>query len=88
MVTILAIRGDVVITEFSETFFRSIMDKFAGQAVATDGAYRIAGLEPGRYTIVAVAMNPTAARDLSKVRYVTGSVDVSGPEVTLDLAIP
>ncbi|MBI5091944.1 MAG: carboxypeptidase regulatory-like domain-containing protein [Candidatus Hydrogenedentes bacterium] len=88
MVVVLALRGEVVITEFSESFFRSNMDKFAGQVQAKDGAYQISGLEPGRYTIVAIAMNPAAGQDVSKMRFTTGGVELAGTAGALDLAIP
>ena len=85
--------GDVPLSNASaKTVFHSLVMTrgMASPQVApnADGAYRVAGLEPGRYTVVAAVTSEEATKDLANptIRFVVENVDVTADsETVLDL---
>lgn len=84
----------IALTEFpgsaGELTFQDLIDisrNSAGQCgVSPEGAFRMDGLDPGRYTILALAVNASAQQQIPQVRTTHKAVQLSaGTEVQVNL---
>jgi protocatechuate 3,4-dioxygenase beta subunit len=89
--TLVVVAGDASVTSGTATdvgqALLSLRPAFRSTVqIQTNGPYRLSGLQPGRYTLVALAQTPGAGPDTTAVRVATAAVDVSKvSELTLDL---
>jgi hypothetical protein len=89
--TLVVVAGDASVTSGTATdvgqALLSLRPAFRSTVqIQTNGPYRLSGLQPGRYTLVALAQTPGAGPDTPAVRVATAAVDVSKvSELTLDL---
>jgi hypothetical protein len=89
-VFVIALRGEVQITEMTQSFWMELRDLFAAQAQVTGGSFEMSGLEPGTYTIVALDMgNPQSGRmSMENARYGTVVREISSEGQTVEIRIP
>ena len=90
-VILLALRGGIEITAISEDLWISLRDSIAGQAqIAADGSFEMAGLEPGTYTFVAVAIgNPREGRvTIENAPFATVVTNVASDDTAIVLRLP
>ncbi|MBI5092257.1 MAG: carboxypeptidase regulatory-like domain-containing protein [Candidatus Hydrogenedentes bacterium] len=87
---VFALRGDVDLSGTNLFTAMAHVDKYAGMATSdVEGVYTVKGLEPGRYTIAAMAVNAKTGPDPAHPRFTTGGVTVPADgEAKLDLKIP
>ena len=89
---VMALRGEQAIpeNELLSAMYGERRSGAAGSALTKpDGAFRISNLEPGRCTIMVVAVNPSSGNSESGPRYTSATITVpESGEVRVDLRIP
>lgn len=88
MTAVYALTGDVNVDRVDLPFFESMRTRLAGAAVMEGGAGVIAGLEPGDYTILGIAMlgDPNASADNIRFTSQPLTVQQGGQNLNVNLA--
>ncbi len=89
-VFVIALRGEVQITEMTQNVLMELRELFAAQAQVTGGAFELSGLEPGTYTIIAVDMgNPQSGQmSMENARFGTVVREINSEGQTVEIRIP
>lgn len=86
--SVVLIRGNVTPPENLQALYQEFQTLVAGATqLAGDGSYQIEGIEPGDYTIVAVAMDPRSGGQTMKHTFQPVTVTEDG-EVSVNLTLP